>query len=107
MKLIQDCDRQSQLRHSNYKELEELSKHLSKLSSRWKRLTSLIVESLLELDHETAIAQEEFNRVAKKENNLQRLIDKNQEEIGHMSDLIALLQHVGAKAESRGQGQGR
>lgn len=99
-KLIQDCDQQSQIRNSNYKELEELSKHLSKLSNRWKRMNSLIVESLLELDLETIIAQDEFNKIDKKENNLQKLIEKNQEEVASMSNLITLLRQVCAKSDS-------
>lgn len=99
-KLIQDCDQQSQIRNSNYKELEELSKHLSKLSNRWKRMNSLIVESLLELDLETVIAQDEFNKIDKKENNLQKLIEKNQEEVASMSNLITLLRQVCAKSDS-------
>ncbi len=100
-KLIQDCDQQSQIRNSNYKELEELSKHLSKLSNRWKRMNSLIVESLLELDLETVIAQDEFNKIDKKENNLQKLIEKNQEEVASMSNLITLLRQVCAKSDSQ------
>eukprot|EP01040_Poterioochromonas_malhamensis_P010146 gene10146-11031_t len=100
-KLIQDCDQQSQIRSSNYKELEELSKHLAKLSNRWKRMNSLIVESLLELDLETVIAQDEFNKIDKKENNLQKLIEKNQEEVSSMSNLITLLRQVCAKSDSR------
>lgn len=100
-KLIQDCDQQSQIRSSNYRELEELSKYLAKLSNRWKRMNSLIVESLLELDLETVIAQDEFNKIDKKENNLQKLIEKNQEEVASMSNLITLLRQVCAKSDSR------
>lgn len=100
LKLIDQCEKESQLKLSNFKECEELAKNLGRLSNRWKRLTSLVIESLLELDHEAAAEKEELTQFEAKQKKLNKLIQKNEEELNNMSNLSALLSHFIHKAEN-------
>jgi hypothetical protein len=93
LRLITECELQSQQKQSNYKESEELGKHLGKLINRWKRLTSIIVECVLELNHESAIEEEEYSKISEKQRKLDQLISSNEEEIVKMNSLSSLLQH--------------
>jgi putative methionine-R-sulfoxide reductase with GAF domain len=103
LKLIDQCESEVQVRQSNYKECEELAKNLGKLSNRWKRLTSLVMESLLELDHETQIEIDEFKKLKKKQKKLDKIIQQNEEEVQNMANLSALLSHFIHQAENQQQ----
>eukprot|EP01033_Poteriospumella_lacustris_P015537 gene15537-11118_t len=57
--LVDALDQYSLNRGSDYKESEQLARHAAKMCSRWKRLTSLTVEALVELDNEITTEQSE------------------------------------------------
>lgn len=50
--IINQLEQQMKLRQAEYKECEELSRQTGRLCCRWRRLTSLVVEALIELDTE-------------------------------------------------------
>jgi hypothetical protein len=105
-KLISQCDQAYALRQVNYKDCEELSKRLGKMISRWKRLTALIIEALLELANEIQLEEKEYNFHAKKHQKLSTIVQKDEEELNNMDNLIALLSHFIHKAELRSNGGG-
>eukprot|EP01031_Cornospumella_fuschlensis_P040076 gene40076-48837_t len=51
---MEALESEAQLKNLTQKEAEELCRHSGKLCLRWRRLTSLTVETLVELDREVA-----------------------------------------------------
>lgn len=98
LRLISECEKEATLRQSNYKESEELARMLGKLSNRWKRLTSLVVESLIELDSETSAELDELSSLKKKQQKLDKIILQNEEELKNMTSLSTLISHFIQKA---------
>lgn len=109
MKMIKSVDEQSQLKQADYKECEELSREIGRMNIRWKRLTSLIIESIVEL--ETALQFEQYKnslvvqQVAYSQDQLAKSEKDEEEEIKNMDNLIALMKHFIGRAEQQQQQQ--
>lgn len=86
-------DEESKQRLSDYKEAEELTRRAAQLNNRWKRLTSLTVEGLVELDreilHEETESAHMKHSLAEDAPQLQELED----EIKSMENLANFLQY--------------
>jgi hypothetical protein len=107
MKIIKKLDDQTQLKQADYKECEELARSVGRMNIRWKRLTSLIIESLVELDNATqyedyrnSLLQQQIQYIQDQE---ARQAKDDLEEIKNMENLSALLKHFIARAESQQQ----
>lgn len=107
MKVIKKLDDQTQLKQADYKECEELARSVGRMNIRWKRLTSLIIESLVELDNATqyedyrnSLLQQQIQYIQDQE---ARQAKDDAEEIKNMENLSALLKHFIARTENQQQ----
>lgn len=127
--LVDALDQYSLNRGSDYKESEQLARHAAKMCSRWKRLTSLTVEALVELDNEITTEQSETalleESVREYRQELSGNIDstavasssssssssaaapanKHTEEIAKLQHVLGLVQHFVQRAEQQQQQQ--
>lgn len=101
----QKLDNEYQLKLPDYKECLELIKQTERVANRWKRMTSLTVESMIELDNE--LSKENFlisqMKTEIQDNDIE--IHNLKEEINNMENLYNLLKHFTSKAEERKQQQ--
>ncbi len=114
--LVDQLDQYSLNRGSDYKECESMARQAAKMCARWKRLTSLTVEALVELDHEivneeqekykldTQIAQlqsppNHANPSTTNNSNNISSSNANLEEIHKLQQVLGLVQHFVARTE--------
>lgn len=103
---IDEMQERSNQRQSDYRECDMLIQHSCRLMNRYKRLTCLTIEALLELDHE--IDDEEKKHVAytdQVKDIYENQIPGIQQEMNSMRNLMALLQHFIQRAEQKKQQQ--
>ncbi len=103
---IDELQERSNQRQSDYRECDMLIQHSCRLMNRYKRLTCLTIEALLELDHE--IDDEEKKHIAYTDQ-VKQIYEKQipgiQQEMNSMRNLMALLQHFIQRAEEKKQQQ--
>jgi hypothetical protein len=103
---IDEMQQRSNLRQADYRECDMLIQHSCRLMNRYKRLTCLTIEALLELDHE--INDEEKKHVAYSDH-VKHIYNKQipalQQDMNSMRSLMTLLQHFIQRAEQKKQQQ--
>lgn len=108
MQLVDQLDTHAGMKQPDYKECEELSRQSGRLCSRWKRLTSLSVEALVELDSEITLEQTEQSLLDQGRREYEAMAQKDEEEIKQLHNLVLMLQHfVSRAAESQQQQDGQ
>lgn len=99
--VIDQLDSYAIARGPEYKECEQIAKHAAKMCSRWKRLTSLTVEALVELDHEITTEQTEQSLLEESRQEYEAQLVKEEEECSKLQNLVGLIQHFVTKAENQ------
>jgi hypothetical protein len=100
-KIIEALDEEARQRSANFRECEELAKEAGKMCNRWRRMTALTVEGLIELDREIVyeeVKEAEVRAVIEAETGS---IYQLENEVQQMENLCNILTHF----ISRGHGQ--
>lgn len=105
MRLVEQLDTHAGMKQPDYKECEELSRQSGRLCSRWKRLTSLSVEALVELDNEITMEQTEQSLLDQGRKEYEAMAQNDEEEIKQLQNLVSMMQHFVSRAAESQQAQ--
>lgn len=97
--VIVRLDEAAKLRNSDYKECEGLSKHAGKMSNRWRRLTALTVEGLVELDREILHEETECAHLKHSIEESSSQMQDLEQEVKSMENLVGLMRYFISRGE--------
>jgi hypothetical protein len=100
-KIVDHLDAHASGRSSDYKECENISRHAAKICARWKRLTSLTVEALVELDHEIMKEEQEKYQLDAQMTELSQSTSHSSQpnDIEKLQQVLRLVQHFVERTE--------
>jgi dynactin complex subunit len=98
--IILALDEQATLKQPEYKECEELSLYAAKLSSRWKRLTSLTMEALIELENEVTREETEQFLLDQGRHDYEKLIEQEEQEVQQLEQVAKYVEQYILKLDN-------
>lgn len=100
-KIIENLEQYASKRMYDYKECEELARNAARMNMRWRRMTSLTQETLMEFENENKL---DLMKIQSLESNLHETtsqLDRVKSENEQLLNLISILEQVSSKIDAQ------
>lgn len=100
-KIIENLEQYASKRMYDYKECEELARNAARMNMRWRRMTSLTQETLMEFENENKL---DLMKIQSLESNLHEAtsqLDRVKSENEQLLNLISILEQVSSKIDAQ------
>lgn len=99
--IIENLEQYSTKRLYDYKECEELARNAARMNLRWRRMTSLTQETLMEFENENKLDTIKVRSLEASLVDYSNQYDLVKSENEQLFNLISILEQVAAKIDSR------
>lgn len=99
--LIENLEQYSSKRFYDYKECEELARNAARMNLRWRRMTSLTLEALMEFESENKFDALKIQDLESTRQDTAVNIDQMKAENEKLLNLISILEQVCSKMDSK------